>query len=135
MVRVYLAGPMSDSQDANGVDHVPAARLAAFERAELWLRTNGLTWLPIVHRGAGEAVAVFNPADEYRRCPFITRHACIRRDMKILADSEIIFALDGYQKSVGCALELAVALHMGLAGWHLSETLGLYPRYELHRLL
>ena len=133
MVRVYLAGPMSTGQDANGADQVPEARLDAFDRLEQWVRAAAMQWLPLTGRDHRESLTVYNPAAEFRRCPWMTRHAALRRDMAVLAYCDLLIAGDGYLLSKGCAVEIVVGHEMGLDGWHAAESRNRLV-YELTRI-
>ena len=98
-MKCYLAGPMRD---------IPQFNFPAFDRAAKLLREAGYD--------------VVSPA-EMDRAAGIDEHTgvvpclrgCMRRDLNaILDECDTIALLPGWQRSKGCAVEVALGLFLGL---------------------
>jgi len=103
----YVAGPMRG---------VPQLNFPAFDAASAWLAEQGY--------------AVFNPAQMDRERGFDVKDLpedtdwncipenfdlkeCISEDLKAVQNCDVLVLLPGYEKSMGCAAELAVARWAG----------------------
>jgi hypothetical protein len=114
MVKIYLGGPMAQGQRPDGRDHVPAARLEAFDRAEVWLRAKAVYWLPKVGLDRFDTIMVYNPATVYRTWPNRTREEAMRIDIRELTHCRLLLLLQGWDRSPGCWLETRAAAEFGI---------------------
>lgn len=99
--KVYVAGPMRGH---------PQFNFPAFDTATEVLREQGYT--------------VFSPAEHDREIGFDERHDTIEVDratmtemimwdLKHVAEADMLYVLRGWEKSTGCAVELALAKFLG----------------------
>ena len=86
---VYISGAISDNENHK----------KDFENAELWLKLKG--YVPI------------NPSRLCELIPFLSYEDYMRVDYKLLELSNVIFMLDGWQKSKGACAELSYAKSLG----------------------
>lgn len=118
-ITAYLSGPMQHILDFN---------FPAFFAAEEQL----------YDLGVGN---VLNPARHGTRLP---RHVLLRRDVKMVAEADVIVLLPGWENSQGACLELAIARELGMPALNtdlspadLSPTLGCitHLEFETNRFL
>lgn len=123
MLRVYLAGPMATGTMPDGRDRIPARRLAAFDRAEAWLRAHAAMWLPTTiadkHRYA--ALMLYNPATVYRQFPTRPRALALRFDVRHLTGCDLLLLMPGWENSAGCSLEVHCAQACGIPAYTIAR--------------
>ena len=90
-MRVYLAGPMTG---------LPAHNAPAFDAAERQLCDAGLD--------------VVSPAAMLRLFPDDTLRQHFSRDCQAICDADCVVLLDGWERSKGVAVELALAGYLGI---------------------
>lgn len=93
-MKVYISGPMTGKKDLNR---------KAFNDAEKHLKELG-----------NEVVNPHNyPVDSYE--------VCMKRDIALLLDCDVIYLLEGWSKSRGAKVEYAVACSIGLKIWNTTH--------------
>lgn len=90
MKKIYISGPMTGLPDLN---------FPAFHAETMRLRSLGY--------------GVANPA-ELNPDPGTGWHECMRNDLRVLLDCDILALLDGWQNSAGAHLEIHIAHRVGM---------------------
>ena len=89
---MYLSGPMSGIKDHN---------------------------IPLFNREAGRlreaGYHVVNPADLDKQMPQTSWDGCLRRDIRVLMDCDVIATLPGFRKSRGATLETYIGRELGMS--------------------
>jgi len=86
----YLSGPMTGRDDFN---------FPAFHQAAQHLRKNGYT--------------VFNPAESFNGKTDLAWTTYMEHDYEAILDSAAVVVMEGWERSVGCIMELLVAVSTG----------------------
>ncbi len=99
-MTIYLAGPMTG---------IPGHNTPAFDAAEERLLALGYT--------------VVSPARMLRKNPDDTLRQHFSRDCQAICESDLIVLLEGWERSPGVAVELALAKYLGIPYGTLAEVL------------